>query len=155
MRSCCGRCLTWTRIGWSPCAKAIRDLVWINTSLGWINCWNGGTAGAHRRKSRARRWKNCKRVCSKARWKRAKDIQHWLRQRHEKTLSLNRVDYWLGKLGGVLKVPRKTHPQKQAAQDVEFQRRLCARAKHFFTMPRFGGNGPGRKMFGAVWRSIC
>jgi len=28
------------------------------------------------------------------------------------------------------------------------------RAKHFFTMPRFGGTGFG-KMFGIVWQSIC
>ena len=35
------------------------------------------------------------------------------------------VYYWLGKLGGVLKVPRKTHAKKDAAQAAEFQRTLC------------------------------
>ena len=49
------------------------------------------------------------------RWKRAKEIQHWLRERHAIRLKLPGVYYWLGKLGGVLKVPRKTHAQKDAA----------------------------------------
>ena len=46
------------------------------------------------------------------RWKRAKEIQHWLREEHAVSLKLPGVYYWLGKLGGVLKVPRKTHAQK-------------------------------------------
>lgn len=63
------------------------------------------------------------------RWKRAKEIQQWLRQRHETRLGLKGVYYWLGKLGGVLKVPRKTHAQKDAAASAEFQRTLCAQLK--------------------------
>jgi transposase len=59
------------------------------------------------------------------RWKRAKEVQHWLQHRHEKRLSLDGVYYWLGKLGGVLKVPRKTHAQKDADKADEFQRTLC------------------------------
>lgn len=64
------------------------------------------------------------------RWKRAKEIQHWLRERHAIGLKLPGVYYWLGKLGGVLKVPRKTHAQKDAAQSEEFQRTLCAQLKN-------------------------
>jgi transposase len=64
------------------------------------------------------------------RWKRAKEIQQWLRQRHETKLSVKGVYYWLGKLGAVLKVPRKTHAQKDAAQSAEFQRTLCAQLKN-------------------------
>jgi transposase len=63
------------------------------------------------------------------RWKRAKEIQHWLKQQHEQKLTLDGVYYWLGKLGGVLKVPRKTHAQKDADQGAEFQRTLCAKLK--------------------------
>jgi transposase len=59
------------------------------------------------------------------RWKRAKDIQAWLAQQHQTKLSLKGVYYWLGKLGGVLKVPRKTHTHKDAAAAAEFQRTLC------------------------------
>ncbi len=59
------------------------------------------------------------------RWKRAKEIQHWLRQAHGVGLKLAGVYYWLGKLGGVLKVPRKTHAQKDAAAAEVFQRTLC------------------------------
>ena len=61
------------------------------------------------------------------RWKRAKEIQHWLRQEHGLGLKLPGIYYWLGKLGGVLKVPRKTHAQKDAAQAEVFQRTLCER----------------------------
>jgi len=61
------------------------------------------------------------------RWKRAKEIQHWLRERHALKLKRAGVYYWLGKLGGVLKVPRKTHAQKDAAAVEAFQRTLCKR----------------------------
>jgi transposase len=63
------------------------------------------------------------------RWKRAKEIQQWLSQKHEQRFTLDGVYYWLGKLGGVLKVPRKTHAQKDADQAAEFQRTLCAKLK--------------------------
>ena len=58
-------------------------------------------------------------------WKRAKEIRHWLRSEHQVKLGLKGVYYWLGKLGGVLKVPRKTHEKKDAAKTAEFQRTLC------------------------------
>ena len=64
------------------------------------------------------------------RWKRAKEIQAWLRQRHETKLTVKGVYYWLGKLGGVLKVPRKTHTHKDAAASAEFQRTLCTQLKN-------------------------
>jgi transposase len=63
------------------------------------------------------------------RWKRAKEIQQWLVQQHKTKLGLTGVYYWLGKLGGVLKVPRKAHAHKDAAAAVEFQQTLCARLK--------------------------
>jgi transposase len=64
------------------------------------------------------------------RWKRAKEIQHWLKQRHETKLTVKGVYYWLGKLGGVLKVPRKTHAQKDAAASARFQQTLCAKLRN-------------------------
>ena len=67
---------------------------------------------------------------AQGRWKRAKEIQHWLRERHAVKLQLTGVYYWLGKLGGVLKVPRKTHARKDAAQATEFQRTLCERLRN-------------------------
>ncbi len=66
----------------------------------------------------------------RSRWKRAKEIQHWLQQEHQTRLSLKGVYYWLGKLGGVLKVPRRTHAQKNAAKALEFQETLCERLKN-------------------------
>jgi transposase len=63
------------------------------------------------------------------RWKRAKEIQQWLGQHHQTRLSVPGVYYWLGKLGGVLKVPRKTHAQKDAAASAAFQHTLCARLR--------------------------
>jgi transposase len=64
------------------------------------------------------------------RWKRAKEIQQWLRSQHQVKLGLKGVYYWLGKLGGVLKVPRKTHAKKDAAKAVEFQRTLCEKLRN-------------------------
>jgi transposase len=63
------------------------------------------------------------------RWKRAQEIQQWLRQQHQIKLGLTGVHYWLGKLGGVLKVPRKAHAKKNAEQVAEFQQQLCAKLK--------------------------
>ncbi len=64
------------------------------------------------------------------RWKRAKEIQQWLQSQHQVNLGLKGVYYWLGKLGGVLKVPRKTHAQKDPAKTAEFQQQLCAKLKN-------------------------
>ena len=63
-------------------------------------------------------------------WKRAKEIQQWLQSQHQVKLGLKGVYYWLGKLGGVLKVPRKAHAQKDAAKALEFQQQLCAKLKN-------------------------
>jgi transposase len=62
-------------------------------------------------------------------WKRAKEIQQWLARRHRVKMATSGVYYWLGKLGGVLKVPRKTHVKKDAAKSVEFQQTLCDKLK--------------------------
>jgi transposase len=65
----------------------------------------------------------------KGQWKRAKEIQQWLAREHGVQLAESGVYYWLGKLGGVLKVPRKTHAKKDAAQAVEFQQTLGDKLK--------------------------
>ncbi len=62
-------------------------------------------------------------------WKRAKEIQRWLAHQHRVQMGVEGVYYWLGKLGGVLKVPRKTHAKKDAAAAVEFQETLCDKLK--------------------------
>jgi len=62
----------------------------------------------------------------KGRFTRAKDAQRWLSGRGI-TLALSSVYYWLGKAGGVLKVPRKTHARKDAAKAEEFKASLCER----------------------------
>jgi transposase len=62
-------------------------------------------------------------------WKRAKEIQRWLADQHQVKMGASGVYYWLGKLGGVLKVPRKTHAKKDAAKADEFQQTLCAKLK--------------------------
>jgi transposase len=63
-------------------------------------------------------------------WKRAKEIQRWLQSRHQVKIGLKGVYYWLGKLGGVLKVPRKAHAKKDAAQAAAFQQQLGAKLKN-------------------------
>jgi len=64
------------------------------------------------------------------RWKRAKEIQQWLGQCHKTKLSVKGVYYWLGKLGGVLKVPRKTHAHKDVAASIAFRQTLCEQLKN-------------------------
>jgi hypothetical protein len=63
------------------------------------------------------------------RWKRAREMPAWLAQRHETKLRLKGAHCWLGKLGAVLKVPRKTPAQNDAAPSAEFQRTPGARLK--------------------------
>ena len=58
---------------------------------------------------------------------RAKDAQRWLRERTGRTLSLSALYYHLGKVGGVLRVPRKTHMRKDEAQVAAFKREAAER----------------------------
>lgn len=93
---------------------------------GLLQRHHGGGAPA---RVRGRALSELKAGLAEGRWKRAKEIQQWLRQRHRVKLKLSGVYYWLGKLGGVLKVPRKTHAHQDAAQAAEFQRTLCERLR--------------------------
>jgi transposase len=58
---------------------------------------------------------------------RAKDVQRWVRKRTGCTLSLKTLYYHLGKVGGVLRVPRKTHVKKDAAQVEAFRQEAADR----------------------------
>ena len=60
-------------------------------------------------------------------FRRAKEVQAWLFQRTQKRLALRTLYYWLGKVGGVLKMPRKTHLKKDAAQVEAFRREAAER----------------------------
>lgn len=60
-------------------------------------------------------------------FKRAKEVVAWLGKEHSVELSLKGAYYWLGKCGGVLKVPRKTHAKKDAAAAEAFPRELPQR----------------------------
>jgi transposase len=61
------------------------------------------------------------------RWRRARDLQLWLSKDHGIEISLGGVYYYLGKAGGVLKVPRKTHAKKDAAKAELFKQDLAER----------------------------
>jgi transposase len=61
------------------------------------------------------------------RFKRAQEAQRWLKERHGVELDLPAMYYWLGKVGGVLKVPRKTHLRKDAAATEAFKGELGER----------------------------
>jgi transposase len=60
-------------------------------------------------------------------FKRAKEVRAWLSQKHGINLSLEGAYYWLGKVGGVLKVPRKTHARKDAVAAETFKVELADR----------------------------
>lgn len=58
-------------------------------------------------------------------FRRAKEAQAWIKTRTARTLALSSVYTLLGKVGGVLKVPRKTHAKKDAAQAEAFKTTLA------------------------------
>jgi transposase len=60
-------------------------------------------------------------------FRRAQEIQQWVRQKTGRELALPTIYYWLGKVGGVLKMPRKTHTQKDAAEVEAFRRHAAER----------------------------
>ena len=60
-------------------------------------------------------------------FRRAKEAQAWIKQRTNRALALSSVYTLLGKAGGVLKVPRKTHAKKDAAKTEAFKTELPAR----------------------------
>jgi len=59
------------------------------------------------------------------RFRRAKEAQAWIKQRTKAELALSSVYTILGKVGGVLKVPRKTHAKKDAAATEAFKTNLA------------------------------
>ena len=61
------------------------------------------------------------------RWRRARDLLRWLQQEHGIEMGLGGAYYYLGKAGGVLKVPRRTHAKKDAAQGERFKAELAER----------------------------
>jgi len=60
-------------------------------------------------------------------FKRAKEVRAWLAREHGIDLSMEGAYYWLGKVGGVLKVPRKTHARKDAVAAAAFKVELAER----------------------------
>ncbi len=60
-------------------------------------------------------------------FKRSKEAQQWLEAEHGVVAKLDTVYSWLGKVGGVLKVPRKTHARKDAAAAAAFKSDLAER----------------------------
>jgi len=58
------------------------------------------------------------------RWMTGPEVQQWLAQTYGMKRSMTSVYYWLGKLGGALKVPRPVHTKKEAAAAAEFKAHL-------------------------------
>lgn len=58
-------------------------------------------------------------------FRRAKEALAWIKARTQRTLALSSVYTLLGKVGGVLKVPRKTHAKKDAAAAELFKTTLA------------------------------
>lgn len=66
---------------------------------------------------------------------RAKEVLEWLRGQGV-LMSLPNVYYWLGKVGGVLKVPRKTHVRKDAAQVQAFRENMAEKLQVLSAEPQ-------------------
>jgi transposase len=58
------------------------------------------------------------------RWLTAGQLAAWLKEQHGITRSARSLYYWLGKCGGVLKVPRPVHTKKNAAEAAAFEAHL-------------------------------
>jgi transposase len=64
---------------------------------------------------------------AEGRWRRGRDLQLWLAQEHGIEMKLSGAYYYLGKAGGILKVPRKTHAKKDAEKAERFKSELAER----------------------------
>jgi transposase len=60
-------------------------------------------------------------------WKRAKDIQLWLQKERGVELELSGVYYWLHRLRGSWKVPRKSHVKKDSDAQEQFKQEIVSR----------------------------
>lgn len=63
----------------------------------------------------------------KGEFRRAKEAQSWVKERTGVSLALPSIYKLLGKLGGVLKVPRKTHIRKDTAKTEAFKTELAGK----------------------------
>ena len=68
-----------------------------------------------------------KKELAEGRFKRAKEVRAWLEGKHGIVMALSGVYYWLGKVGGVLKVPCKTHARQDAVKTQVFKIEFAAR----------------------------
>ncbi len=91
----------------------------------------GGVSGLLKRHHRGSKGKLDQRLQEKLRqglekgsFIRAKEVLEWL-QKQGVEMSHSNVYYWLGKVGGVLKVPRKAHIRKDVAKVQEFRDNLA------------------------------
>jgi transposase len=73
-------------------------------------------------------------------FRRAKEAQAWIEARTKRKLTLTGVYTLLGKVGGVLKVPRKTHAKQDAAQAEAFKATLAEK----LAVASAGAEGPVR-----------
>ena len=63
----------------------------------------------------------------KGRWLTGPEVQRWLLQTYGIERSIGSIYYWLGKLGGALKVPRPVHTKKDAEAAADFKAHLHER----------------------------
>lgn len=73
-------------------------------------------------------------------FRRAKEMQAWIKARTQRTLALSSIYTLVGKAGGVLKVPRKTHAKKDAAKAEAFKTTLAEK----LAQASAGAEGPVR-----------
>jgi len=76
------------------------------------------------------------------RWQTAAQLAAWLEKEHGIRRALSTMYYWLGKLGGALKVPRPLHIKKDVERSADFK-------VHLYEKLQTLGIGQGRKV--RVW----
>ncbi len=75
---------------------------------------------------------------AEGRFRQARDAQQWIRKRTRKTLTESGVRQLLRRLGGKLKVPRKSHAKKDPAKAAQFKAELPAK------LEALAGSAPNR-----------
>lgn len=72
------------------------------------------------------------------RWRTGPQMRAWLKKTHGIKLSQTQGYYWLGKLGGALKVPRPVHTKKDEALATDFREHLYEKL-HALNIPAGSG----------------
>jgi transposase len=102
--------------------------IWLNAfceeGLASLNTRQGVGGGKPSKMRDQRIQRNLEEGLTEGRWMTGPQVRQWLVQTYGIERSMTSIYYWLGKLGGALKVPRPVHIKKDAAAADDFKAHL-------------------------------